>query len=358
MLTDNEWYDSDNPYGWKYRVFNDISDYPDGMYEYCGEYIRQNGVYYKWNSELGVYEESVEENFPDYYIVRGTTDSKLRGLRGYVQYINENGIVETPSGNEDWLFYYKIGRVESTTFITDMNGNIMKYGDQPLNVNQRIDDLYAYGDVITDINYNTETRTLNFKYVIGAHLTAVYEGNEQLDDGTYKYYYSNFAYDENDDHGIIYEETYTYSEGGDIDRLINTDNDFEHYVRDEIDLIYNFYNKYMYSKFEMTATNTAIVTFTFNNGEIRRPMIISSYNESVANNVDALYAPLYKKDYFCGVTYEPIIESDVKILRGNASAFEKFFKLGEIKTMYDLQNYSNGGFFTIESNDGEDRSET
>ena len=70
----------------------------------------------------------------------------------------------------------------------------------------------------------------------------------------------------------------------------------------------------------------------------------SALNEAIINQ----YNNLYKEDYLVGIHYQPYVQVDVNIDRGNGDAFESFYKLMEIKTMQDLENYQNGGFFKIE----------
>jgi len=347
------WYDSNNTDGNKYKLFNEVTSQWTNIGQldvYNGEYLMQNGAYYRWDSESRRYVQlDSDSNFPDVYTVRGIADSKLFGLRGSVQYTNSNGEVETPTTGYDWLFYYRINRVESYQVTTDENGNITMWRDEELEPGDTARYLYAYGNVIESITNNSEERTITIKYIIGCHLLATYEGSEPNDDDTLIHYYSNFRYDENDEHGIIYTEIYRYLEGSELDELCTTGDDFTHYVRDEIDEIEDFYNKYLFYKFEMYSTGVTTVNFLFNNQNIQRQVITSEYEENVINDIDQLHAPLFKKDYFIGVTYEPVVQGNINIVRGNAAAYERFSKLGEVRTMEDLENYANGGFFNIQS---------
>lgn len=353
-IIENEWYDSTNTDGDKYKLFNEVTTQEQNTIQlnvYNGEYLRIGNTFYKWDNEQHAYRLLDDENnFPDVYTVSGTADSKLFGLRGSVQYINSNGEVETPSIGYDWLFYYRQNRVESYQVTTDDDGNIVKWGDDLLIEGEPVYDLYAYGNVIESITCNREERTITIKYIIGCHLIATYEGSELNDDGTLIHYYSDFRYDETDEHGIIYTETYSYLVGSELDELCNTDDDFEHYVNDEIDAINDFYLKYLFYKFEMYSMGVTTVNFLFNNQTVQKQIITSEYKEDIINHIDQLHAPLFKKDYFVGVTYEPVVSGNINIVRGNAAAYERFSKLGEVRTMDDLENYANGGFFNIREN--------
>ena len=352
-IIENEWYDSTNPDGYKYRLFNEVTAQEQDTIDldvYNGEYLRIGNTFYKWDNEQHVYGILEDDSdFPDVYTVSGVADSKLFGLRGSVEYTNSNGEVETPTIGYDWLYYYRMNRVESYQVITDEDGNITSWHGEALSPGQTANYLNAYGNVIDSITNNPDERTITIRYIIGCHLLATYVDSEFNEDGSVRDYYSNFRYDENDEHGIIYTETYRYLEGSELDELCTTDDDFMHYVRDEIDEIDNFYNKYLFYKFEMYPTGVATVNFLFNNQNIQRQVITSEYVENVVNEIDQLHAPLFKKDYFVGVTYEPVVTGSINIVRGNAAAYERFSKLGEVRTMDDLENYANGGFFNIQS---------
>lgn len=352
-IIENEWYDSNNTDGYKYRLFNEVTLQEQNtiqLNEYNGEYLRIGNAYYQWNDELmGYVELDNNSSFPDVYTIIGTADSKLFGLRGSVQYTNSNGEVETPTIGTDWLYYYRENRVESYQVTTDDNGNIVRWCNETLEPGQTVEDLYAYGNIIESITSNIDERTITLKYIIGCHLLATYNGSEINDDNSITYYYSDFRYDENDEHGIIYTETYSYLEDSELEELCTTGDDFIHYVRDEIDEIEDFYEKYMFYKFEMYSMGVTTVNFLFNNQNLQRQIITSEYAENIVNEIDQLHAPLFKKDYFVGVAYEPVVTGNINIARGNAAAYERFSKLGEVKTMEDIENYTNGGFFNIQS---------
>lgn len=57
--------------------------------------------------------------------------------------------------------------------------------------------------------------------------------------------------------------------------------------------------------------------------------------------------PTVRREYNLGMAYQEKVSEDIYIDRGISTAFEKHLKLQEIATMQDLENYSNGGFFSI-----------
>ena len=133
----------------------------------------------------------------------GNTDSKLRGFRNNNNYLDEGGAILTPGANTDWLWYYMIGDVGYSETNTDELNNIDVDGNRVTIVNQYETHLMAYGDVITGITRDTTANTLTFTYVIGAHLKAKYKGSETDDDGNNHYFYGDFEYDANDEHGVL-----------------------------------------------------------------------------------------------------------------------------------------------------------
>ena len=60
-------------------------------------------------------------------------------------------------------------------------------------------------------------------------------------------------------------------------------------------------------------------------------------------------SPTTRREYNLGTAYQEKIFSNIYIDRGISSAFEKHLKLQEIETLNDLENYSNGGFFSLTS---------
>lgn len=271
--------------------------------------------------------------------VRGTVNSKLTSLRRYTEYLNGNDEAETPSNSEDWLFFYRKGYVANYRTVNDTLGNITHIGNDYTNG----DDLMAYGDVLTDITFDEDERTLSFKYALDAHLKATYQKSETDDDGNIKYLFSNFKYDENDKlHGVIYTDTYSYLEDGDIDKLIKSGG-FKDYIN-EGTLNNDIFN--MFTKFEFNTSYSSIV-YDANCGDTIVPISSSiSTFESIYND-DAVSVPTIRRDYFNGISYVPSKEVDVNINRGNTSAIEKHIKFSEVKTLEDMELFSNGGFFIM-----------
>ena len=298
-----------------------------------GEYTDNNiyGDHYK----LDLNDDSSDDE--DYKII-GNADSKLESLRRFVSFINEAGFVEIPEGDEDWLFYYRIGYVTNTSVEHDEYGNIKTIGPININMDRVITNLVAYGDVITNITRNTDNRTITFTYVLGAHLKAHISNQETIDDRII-YYYDTFEYDSDDQyHGVTYTETYQYDEDGEIYQM--TDTEFYDYVKSFSRQ--SSQNRYAFHPLYNSYGNISIHgdTHTFQ-------YTTTNFNATIQNELDMEYNPLFHNENYVNSFFEPKIDSDVNIFRGNGASFERHFKLGEVKTVTAMAEYANGGFFRI-----------
>ena len=287
------------------------------------------------------------------YNLYGSADSKLKSLRKYKNYINGEDKEEKPSDDEDWLYFYRKGVVINYTTVTDNSGNIAdidKLAEGILEPATDVNKLAAYGNVISNIEPDPDQtkRTITFEYYINAHLKATTMKNpiDFDDDGNPLYKFDGFYFDETDKyHGVKYTETYTYDEGGELDKLVNGQDTitFDEYVNDIDDSI-TTYNKY---PFRLTDS------IVYYNKELPTqivsiPFIKSDYETTIKNETDYLFAETFKTDYLGGITYKPTVDNNVRIDRGNYSAFERHLKLAEVKTLNDLVEYSNGSFFNVQ----------
>ena len=182
------------------------------------------------------------------FILEGKTNSKLNSLRRYEGYLNVFDVMETPTIGTDWLYYYRVGAVRNISTINDENGNIRCKITNFTNVKKgdKINDLYAFGDVIESITPIKENNCIKIVYWTDVHLKATVNKVTKDDDGNYKVYYVNFIpdypdlteftdengnfikkeieidsnrLDTNNHHGIKYEEIYYYSPNEDEDNI-------------------------------------------------------------------------------------------------------------------------------------------
>lgn len=270
---------------------------------------------------------------------------------------------------------------------------------------------YIYGDCIDEITCGEDKEEdkyyITFKYTINAHLRPTAFTRENDEAGNELLYYRNLEKDEDSIngkyHGISYiEQYYVTSDNseGSLYQLIQGNeyflipsgtiilvNDGQSYTIDDFvqndkveenNAIGGFYKVYYtfedyVNKRTVTLIHPSNSTVTcevaisetkkygFNTsskfksydvdtttGKTRINDVVSEYNVTIENKVDYEYNNLYKEDYLMGIHYQPYVEENVYIDRGNADAYESYLKLMEVKTMQDLENYQNGGFFKIE----------
>lgn len=345
---------------------------PEKIYE-NGDYVIYNDRTYicidsthcrEWDDVIEKYvfnEDGWEEQIinGNDVIIEGKTNSKLSGFKAGKNYISVDNIIETPGYNEDWLWYYNIGDISYVETSTDELGNIIIEDgcNRETNINKTEKNLLAYGNVLTDITY--ENNKLTFTYVIGAHLQAELKEIIINDDGTKCYHYDNFQYDSSDKyHGVVYTEIYTVLKGGELDKLVEKDlfNDyvtthkllFSDVQNDDLMEIDDEYN-ISYIRFKCPFMLKLLsVNRGVNNINTNFNYLPSSFKVQInAARNEELHMPITKLDYFTGTTYQPQIQADVHVNRGNATAWERHIKLGEVKTLQAMLDYANGGFFNI-----------
>ena len=109
----------------------------------------------------------------------------------------------------------------------------------------------------------------------------------------------------------------------------------------------------LYDKMEFdTSNNIDVYEFQIGPHKNEVPYLKSTFEAKVdITHVDFEDTPLIRYDYYNGVTFQPKVNDDVNIERGVTQAFEKHIKFSEIKTLEDMENYANGGFFVISKED-------
>lgn len=345
--------------------------------------IYDNNTYICNKDNFGKWDDEIEQIvFPYEYFslikdeqthedvhINGYTDSKLCNLKRYKEYIEPSGITYTPDFGKDWLFYYKIGMVCNYSTLNDDLGNIAFYSkktdEEKMNlVGKMCEDLYAYGDVITNIYIDKEKLKDNiynivFEYYIGAHLKAVCNKVKEDEDGNILYYFDDFIFDENDIyHGIKHIDIYTFERDSDItrdfcnvtldkdDNIISINGVNEEALHEYLTNIFDSNNK----KYEFnTIDNTQVYNKKINNETAIVSLINSQFEATNNMQNEYQYNKLIRNDNYIGIAYEPKKDIDIYINRGNAAAMEKHIKLGEVKTLDDILSYGNGSFFKIEN---------
>lgn len=216
---------------------------------------------------------------------------------------------------------------------------------------------YVEGQVIRDDVYNSLS-TVNQKK---CNIDQNWYSSD--DDGNYKYYFKEFEPDFNSfygkNSGVKYNETYIYNKSEEKDSIwqLVESGDFEDYVKCKFDRgskevgtaeEYKFYEKYEFD----TSNNLKSYDFRIGKRINKVSYLQTNFTTTIdITHVDIEERPLIRYDYYNGISYQPSKNEDVYIERGVTQAFEKHLKFGEIKTLEDLENYANGGFFVISKED-------
>lgn len=342
-------------------LLNTFLDYFDPNEEYFdGEFVIYNDRTYicKVEKHKGPWDERDFEKLSSgrteisRELFSGTTNSQLTGFRNNKNYLDEGGNIRTPEYGVDWLWYYNIGDVGFYETTTDELNNIeiIEGKTRVTTIDSYETNLMAYGDILRNISRNQDEQTITFEYIIGAHLKAKYLGGWDDDDDNTHYCYGDFEYDDSDSHGVTYEETYSYEIDSEIYNM--SDYDFGKYItNNKIHPMQNDNTNYVidvYKKCEFNLTSNVSGGEMMVNGTPHEyNYIVSEFSKEIDEDREELVSPLIKFDYFVGIPFTPTVKNDVKVTRGNASAWERHIKLGEIKTFEDLTSYSNGGFFNL-----------
>ena len=371
--TDNTGYFYEDVVGsiWRCKEDNNGYFYKDALkVVFSDRYFEKiNNVFEKIDNQKLV---NIEKNT---FKITGQTDSKLKDLRRFVTYMNDDNIGEKPQNGYDWLFYYRIGNICNISTLNDGLGNILKLDSETTASEKDGNDLMAYGDVITNIFANEKENTITFEYILNAHLIGKHDSSQLDEDKNIIHYWTDFTQEENT--GVKYTETYNYTEGSDLDQLIKgefklvigytedgepiydeTIFTFDEYVNGKYDdnlksFKFEFItlnNELTYSKtianqeVNIISTLTDFEIFKNNNDEF---MEVHSMDEENFNDKGI---SMYRHDYFNGITYAPTKKIDVYIERGSTSCFQQHIAFSEIKTVNDMTAYRNGSFFKI--NDG------
>lgn len=311
--------------------------------------------------------------------ITGQTDSKLKGLRRFVTYMNDDNIGEKPENGYDWLFYYRIGNICNISTLNDDLGNILKLDGETASKVEDGNELMAYGDVITNIEANKDENTITFEYIINAHLISKTHSSKPDEDKNTIHYWKDFTPEENT--GVKYTETYNYAEDSDLDKLINEE--FKLVIRytDEGEEIYDdkvfTFQDYVDGKYDDNLKSFKFEFITFNN-ELNYYKTIANQEVNIVSTLtdfevfkndndefmevysmadDEFYTEnetqkqrgihMFRHDYFNGITYAPTKKIDVHVERGSTSCFQQHIGFSEVKTLNDLIEYRNGSFFKI-----------
>lgn len=312
--------------------------------------VNDKGEKYQLTDDGGKVKE-IYYNTHEYYYIDENNEYKniICDNNGYVYDINDN---------KSLIFEYSIGAhlsINDIESFTDEDGNVI-YNYKNFEIDKDSDNGKYHGIHFTekyDIAVESELDDLiqgkdyfllpkSFKRVIDGteinlNILKNYTVNNKkrykiIEDNNKDFYRCYYSFDDYIDKGEI---VYEYTVNGEI-----VDGDEPNVIKIKIPD-----NK----QYEFSVLNNIVTNpIDTDQGKFVYSDIASDYTTNIDKKVDFEYNNLYKEDYLVGIHYQPYVQVDVNIDRGNGDAFESFYKLMEIKTMQDLENYQNGGFFKIE----------
>lgn len=299
---------------------------PGRKYE-DGDYFIQDGIVYgvnggpykgdyneeieeiEFNPESGSLKVSEGENFgTSTTFQRVYTTSKLMGLRRTKRPLNEDGTEAVPnsSNDEDWMILYV------PDLVVNVSGETEVYIEDKQRKSRLIN---ATGDMVLGAPVvDSAAHTLTYTYLIGVHLA-----DETLEPDTST--------------GIKYTDVYTFDP--DVFQEVT---DYDNVSMDNLGVFKTIFSK----TFTVKKVGDSSIT------DAR----VSSQME-FTDGTSFYHRTPFRKEEMLGVTFKPSVSADISVDRGINAAFERHIKLGEVKTLDDLVNYANGGFFNIKVDEQE-----
>lgn len=296
------------------------TEWVPGKRYYKGDYVTYDGKIWVLNvdSYSGEYNSEYEEltfdtDVPSHWkeaivssnsvTISAETSSKLSGLRRskFPRNIDGSELLPDINSNEDWLILYMPDLVLNVKGVTEEYIEDRKRKVRMIN---------ATGDVIESVDIDDTNQKITFVYEIGV----------KLEDETLTPILGT---------GIKYTDVYYY------DNTFSFDGDYENLSINNLgifktELVKSFVEKKI-------GTEKAIVSHVNS---------IMEYDEKT----DSYHIPYHKDEYLIGITYKPVVKKDINVDRGVNASFEKHIKLGEVKTLEDMELYGNG-FFNIKNNE-------
>lgn len=217
----------------------------------------------------------------------------------------------------------------------------------------------TFGDytVVKEFTDGGKTYSVGYKLTEEQYknISVTYKNNEYIKDPYFEgTVLSEDEYAELDDESKkkcrhVEESIWSLVNDGIFEKYVNGEYDKD-YIPSGIDADENYYKLYDKMKFYYD-----IQTYTIRLSKWIRnvPYRLTNFTTTAdITHADIEESPLIRYDYYNGVSFQPKTNTDdVYIERGVTQAFEKYFKLGEIKTFEDFENYGNGGFFIISKED-------
>lgn len=295
------------------------------------------------NNELANVSQRESEDISDIegvsVTINSSTKSRLTSLRSGKSYMDASSQIIKPAKGQDWLWYYK----------TDRNYNV-----RDVEYDEETGKYKSYHcDYISDISYDDEEGTVTFIYYINS-LYYISENTWTHDDRGAMKFTETYDVLKQDVWDTANTTTTDIASGNDTDleKMING-TDISMYTTGSDDDVSVVYPDATFP-FD-TATKIIRTTVAMGNKEAPYDYIRGDYelkykHEEFENCKyrELLTSPIFKRTDFSGFVFKPDVHNDVYIQRGDNAAFERHIRLSEIKTLDDLMDYSNGGYYTVE----------
>lgn len=257
----------------------------------------ENGNFVHWEKSIDNAEHNdLYYNCNDTVVVTTTTQSQLSSFKRIKNSVDDYGNVLPGiyvSGETKLQLPYLSGTAINLIISVDDDGNIES----------------ATGDIINKITYDYDNSLIIFDYVIGGNLIPINETTYVYKDG-----------------GIQYRDTYCL-----LTSTVTAMIDGEEKVL-EYDILSSINCEMLSVNSDLSNVLTKVV------------MTNSTVFESTPCSTITDYSPFVYDEYLLGTISPPIVDTDISVDRGTAAAFERYLKLGEIKTLEDMENYGNGFF--------------
>lgn len=230
-------------------------------------------------------------------------------------------LVPNPEINDEYYFLptYDNGRVNNIDGHCSVYGNALSTFSIPYENNtffdmkQENDNIYV-GNYIPENAITIEDGICTIHYVIGGK--AIYDSE-------------NEAFSEIPETGIHYVEVLKINQGFKSSIYIDGYMDVE----------------FFYDSLDLSSNNTVVYSEDYNMYRYARRAFIEGIEVGTTwTSNNAIIAKLFTREDTSEMMFLPVQKPDIILDRGNASAFERYFKLSECNTFYDLQQYGNNFF--------------
>lgn len=274
--------------------------------------------------------------------IKARGKSRLQSLRSGKSYVDASNQVIEPEDGSDWLWYYKIGQSHNVREVEyDGDGKYSSY----------------HCDYISSIEYNTAYGVVRFTYYINSLYKKVNDKWTYDNTDAMKFVEEHKVYDK-ETWDMAYTTTTTAGADTDFNEMINgsdigmltTGDDDENTRCVYPDATFPFDTSSETERRDVPMGDSD-VNYDYESADYElsvRHEPFEPFEDCYCEYSEYLTSPIFKRTDLMGVVFKPDVHDDVYIQRGDNAAFERHIRLSEIKTLDDLMDYSNGGYYAVE----------